>query len=190
MTQVRKSARTQVLARPAGAVSAVGDADSARVSAAGRGITPLEHTGRTESQANGAPAPRRLAVHGGLTIALYWFMPTQASSVAALQFRQDGAEPQLANLRSQVAVVRALADQVEQLSRAADFDGPGAQMVEEMVRLGCRLIDAAAALAVASRVEDSGVFERATMLETVHCGLDDLSPDRECPERMDDAVSR
>jgi hypothetical protein len=98
-------------------------------------------------------------------------MPTQAPSGAALESGQRGlfaAAPQLVNLRSQVAVVRTLADQVEQLSRAADFDGPGAQMVEEMARLGCRLIDAAAALADASQLEDSGVFKRAAMLEAVH----------------------
>jgi hypothetical protein len=85
-------------------------------------------------------------------------MPTQAPSGAALESGQRGlfaAEPQLVNLRSQVAVVRTLADQVEQLSRAADFDGPGAQMVEEMARLGCRLIDAAAALADASQIEEA-----------------------------------
>jgi hypothetical protein len=97
-------------------------------------------------------------------------MPTQTPAVAALESSQDGplaAEARRVNLRSQVAVVRTLADQVEQLSRAADVDGLGAQMVEEMARLGCRLLDAAAALAGVSRVEDSGVFNRAAMLETV-----------------------
>ena len=95
-------------------------------------------------------------------------MPTQTPAVAALESSQDGrlaAESRLVNLRSQVAVVRTLADQVEQLSRAADVDGLGAQMVEEVARLGCRLLEAAAALADASPVEDSGVFKRAAMLE-------------------------
>jgi hypothetical protein len=73
----------------------------------------------------------------------------------------------LVNLRSQVAVVRALADQVEEISRAADADGLGTQFVEEMTRLGCRLLDAAAALTEASPVEESGVFRRASMLPTV-----------------------
>jgi len=97
-------------------------------------------------------------------------MPAQTLSVAAPEFSQDGplaAEPRLVNVRSQVAVVRALADQIEQLSRAADVDALGDQMVEEMARLGCRLLDAAAALADASPGEDSGVFKRAPMLETV-----------------------
>ena len=132
------------------------------------------------------------AVHGGLTIALYWFMPMQTPSVAALESSQDGPlaaelegatppnsapgqrlplarrEPRLVHLRSQLAVVRTLTDQVEQLSRAADVDGLGDQMVEEMARLGCRLLDAAAALAGVSPVEDSGGFKRAATLETVH----------------------
>ena len=72
----------------------------------------------------------------------------------------------MVNLRAQVAFVRTLADQVEQVSRAADVDALGTQMVEEMARLGCRLLEAAAALADASPVEDSGVFKRAATLET------------------------
>jgi hypothetical protein len=97
-------------------------------------------------------------------------MPTQAPSGAALESGQRGlfaAAPQLVNLRSQVAVVRTLADQVEQLSRAADVDDLGTQMIEEMARLGCRLLEAAAALADASPVEDSGVFKRAATLGPV-----------------------
>jgi hypothetical protein len=97
-------------------------------------------------------------------------MPTQTPSIAALESRQDGPlapEARLVNLRSQAAVVRTLADRADQLSRAADVDGLGAQMVEEMARLGCRLLDAAAALARVSPVEDSGVFSRAALRETV-----------------------
>jgi len=66
-----------------------------------------------------------------------------------------------------VAVVRALADQVEQLSRAADADGLGTQFVEELTRLGRRLLDAAA-LTEVSPVEESGVFPRAGLLEAAH----------------------
>jgi hypothetical protein len=111
------------------------------------------------------------ALQAGLTIALVVVMPTQTPSVAALESSKDGplvAEVRLVTLRSQAAVVRTLADQVEQLSRAADVDALGTQMVEEMARLGCRLLDAAAALADALPVEDSGVFKRAAVLETVH----------------------
>jgi hypothetical protein len=73
-------------------------------------------------------------------------MTAHVLSVAALQSSPDGpvaANPRLVNVRSQVAVVRALADQVEQLSRVADVDGLGPQIVEEMARLGGRLLDAA-----------------------------------------------
>jgi hypothetical protein len=59
-----------------------------------------------------------------------------------------------------VAVVRALADQVERVSRAADVDGLGTQIVEEIDRLGCRLLDVAALLAEASPAERSGIFTR------------------------------
>lgn len=90
-------------------------------------------------------------------------MSAQTISVAAPEANQGGplaAEARLVDLRSQVAVVRTLADQVEQLSRAADVASLGGQMVEEIARLGCRLLEAAAALAGVSSVEDSGVFKR------------------------------
>jgi hypothetical protein len=86
------------------------------------------------------------AVHGGLTIAWCSSMTAHILSVAALESSPDGplaANPRLVNVRSQVAVVRALADQVERLSRVADVDGLGTQIVEEMARLGGRLLDAA-----------------------------------------------
>jgi hypothetical protein len=73
-------------------------------------------------------------------------MTAHILSVAALESSPDGplaANPRLVNVRSQVAVVRALADQVEQLSRVADVDGLGPPIVEEMARLGDRLLDAA-----------------------------------------------
>jgi hypothetical protein len=83
-------------------------------------------------------------------------------SPAALGSDEDGrleAELRLGRLRSQAAVVRALADHVEHLSRAGDSDGIGDQLIEEMARLGCRLIEAAGTLA-GSHPEDSGVFAR------------------------------
>jgi hypothetical protein len=96
-------------------------------------------------------------------------MPTQAPAVATLDSgRPLVAEPRLVDLRSRAAIVRTLVDQVEQLTRAADVEGIGAQMVEEMARLGCRLLDAAAALAKVSPVEDSGIFKRAAALEPGH----------------------
>ena len=72
-------------------------------------------------------------------------MHTQLPSLAALESSEDGpllTELHLIRLRSQAAVVRALADQVEQLSRAADAEGLSLQLIEEMVRLGRGLLGA------------------------------------------------
>jgi hypothetical protein len=82
-------------------------------------------------------------------------------SLAALESNDDGplaAELRLARLRSQAAVVRALADHVEHLSRAADADVLGAQLVEEVARLGCRLLEAAASLPGSSRARRKRYF--------------------------------
>jgi len=84
-------------------------------------------------------------------------------SVATLESddeRRLARELRLARLRSQVAVVRAIADQVEHLSRAGDGDGLGEQLIEEMARLGCRLLEAAGSMAEPPSVEDSGIFAR------------------------------
>jgi hypothetical protein len=73
-------------------------------------------------------------------------MTAHIPSVAAPESSQHGprtVDRRLVSVRSQVAVVRALADQVEQLSRAADASGLGIQLAEEMARLGDRLLDAA-----------------------------------------------
>jgi L-amino acid N-acyltransferase YncA len=67
-------------------------------------------------------------------------------------------ELRLARLRSQLAVVRAVADQVEYLSRTAGAEGLGEQLIEEMTRLGYRLLEAAGTRAGTPRPEDSGVF--------------------------------
>jgi hypothetical protein len=70
------------------------------------------------------------------------------------------SELRLAHLRSQVAVVRTIADQVEQLARARDAESLRTQLVEEMARLGCRLLEAAAAFTEVPHGEDSAVFVR------------------------------
>jgi hypothetical protein len=83
-------------------------------------------------------------------------------SIAALTSNNDGpltAELRLAELRAQLAVVRTLADHIEHLARPGDTEGLGEQLVEEMARLGCRVLEAAAALAGAYP-EESGVFAR------------------------------
>jgi|HubBroStandDraft_1064217.scaffolds.fasta_scaffold00666_12 hypothetical protein len=90
-------------------------------------------------------------------------MPAHIPSLSALESSDDGslaAELRLARVRSQVAIVRALADHAETLSRAADAEWVGGQIIEEMARLGCRLLEASQAFVEAPRVEDSGVFAR------------------------------
>jgi hypothetical protein len=84
-------------------------------------------------------------------------------SLAALEADDDGrlvAELRLARLRSQAAVVRALADHVECLARAGDADGIGDQLIEELAQLGCRLLETAGTLARSQGPGDSGVFAR------------------------------
>ena len=46
----------------------------------------------------------------------------------------------------------------------AEVDDLREQIVEEIARLGCRLFEAAAAMAVSRRLEDSGVFLRQPAL--------------------------
>ena len=90
-------------------------------------------------------------------------MPATLPTLAALQSNDDGPlarELRLVRLRSDAAVVRTLADCVEDLSRSADADELADQLIEEMTRLGSHLLDAAAAFAEAPRVEESGVFAR------------------------------
>ena len=85
-------------------------------------------------------------------------------SLATLESNDDvrlAAEVRLAQLRSQAASVHALADQVEHLSRASDADGLSDQLVEELARLGWRLLETAEALVGATRRGDSGIFARA-----------------------------
>jgi|SRR5579872_4075351 len=74
--------------------------------------------------------------------------------------RPLAADPRLARLRSQVALVHTLADHVERLTRFGEADGLGEQLIEEIARLGCRLLEAAASLAESPPSEDSGVFVR------------------------------
>lgn len=90
-------------------------------------------------------------------------MVVHVASPRAPEPNDDGrlaADPRLRRLRSQVAVIRALADEIEVLARPKDADGLSEQIIEEMARLGCRLLEAAASLAEPRRPEDSGVFAR------------------------------
>ena len=90
-------------------------------------------------------------------------MPAHMPSLATLESNDDSqlsAELRLARLRSQVAVVRALADHIDHLARPADTQGLGEQVIEEMARLGCRLLEVAGSLARSPCHEESGVFAR------------------------------
>jgi|CZKU01.1.fsa_nt_gi hypothetical protein len=95
-------------------------------------------------------------------------MSTHVPSLDALESNDDAllaVEVRLAKLRSQVAVVRAIADHVEHLARARHVDGLRAQLLEEMSCLGHRLVEAAAAMTGYPRpAEDSGVFELRDVL--------------------------
>lgn len=54
-------------------------------------------------------------------------------------------DPSRAALRNQLAVVRALMDEVARLQPLAGCGAPSAQLVEELARLGCRCFEAAEA---------------------------------------------
>jgi hypothetical protein len=90
-------------------------------------------------------------------------MPPYVPSIATLEANDDGrltAELRLARLRTQVALVRTLADEIERLSLERQVDGLGEQLVEETARLGCRLLEVASGMTEVPRPGDSGVFER------------------------------
>jgi hypothetical protein len=62
-------------------------------------------------------------------------------------------------IREQAAVVRALSDHLECLGPGQPDDSLRAQLVEELARLGCRIFEAAAALAgVTPPAPQSGVL--------------------------------
>jgi hypothetical protein len=81
-------------------------------------------------------------------------MLTVLATLAIPPSKDDGrlaVEAQLKRVRTQVAAVRAVADHAEQLAQAAAVDRLTEQLVEEMARLGCRLLEAAVSLADATR---------------------------------------
>ena len=81
-------------------------------------------------------------------------MLTVLATLAVRESKDDArlaVEAQLKRVRTQIAAVRAVADHAEQLAQAAAVDRLTDQMVEEMARLGCRLLEAAVSLADATR---------------------------------------
>jgi hypothetical protein len=80
-------------------------------------------------------------------------------SLAVLEPGDDdlvNAELWFARLREQVAVVRTLADHIEQLARPGNAGSLSDQLIEEMARLGCRLFEAAASMAQAPLHQRAG----------------------------------
>jgi hypothetical protein len=77
---------------------------------------------------------------------------------------QHSAEVRLARLRTEVAVVRTLADQIELLVRPRHAEGVRDQLVEELARLGCLLFETAAELTNPPTAEDSGIFPRRSVM--------------------------
>lgn len=76
-------------------------------------------------------------------------MPVHLPSIEALLSGDDRLlHQELGGLavRRQTAVVRALLDQLECLSPLSAIEGLRAQLVEELARLGCTMLEAAASL--------------------------------------------
>jgi hypothetical protein len=77
----------------------------------------------------------------------------------ALESNDDNrhaADARRARLRSQVAVIRTLADRAEHVVRPRESDGLSDQLIEEMARLGCQLLEAAAWLTESPRLQTAG----------------------------------
>jgi hypothetical protein len=72
------------------------------------------------------------------------------------------AETSFGRVLSQVAVLRAFADQAEALARCGLSTGLDEHLVEEMAHLGCVLIESAASLTAlpGASADDSGVHLR------------------------------
>lgn len=59
------------------------------------------------------------------------------------------SQPPLAPVRNQAALARTLLDELEGMAPAFDpARAPSAQAIEELLRLGCRILEAAAVLAL------------------------------------------
>jgi hypothetical protein len=70
-------------------------------------------------------------------------------SLASLESNDDdllATELWFVRLREQVAVVRTIADHIDHFAEPGNADGLREQVLEEMTRLGCRLLEAAAAM--------------------------------------------
>ena len=77
------------------------------------------------------------------------------TTLASHDHSQLPAALRLARLRTEVAVVRTLADHIERLASPRQADGLSEQLIEEMARLGRLLFEAAGELAKAPEPDDT-----------------------------------
>ncbi len=84
------------------------------------------------------------------------FLLHPAASIDAPAARRD-----FGGLRREVALARALLDEVERLAPAGCEAAIDAQTIEELTRVGCRLIETAAALAEGSEARGPGLARAA-----------------------------
>jgi hypothetical protein len=86
--------------------------------------------------------------------------PPQASRPVVVDCRARVDEGQRAALRTQLAVVRSILNELEQVGAARRVPDTGHdQLVEELTRLGCRVFDAA--LSLAREVDEAKAIARA-----------------------------
>jgi hypothetical protein len=105
-------------------------------------------------------------------------MLAPTSSLAAPESDDDGratAKLRLVRLRSQLAVVRALVDQVEHLARRGNAKGLGDQLSEEIGRLGQLLLESATSL-TESQVLMTAESSRDTRRQTARTYPSNPSP--------------
>ena len=74
--------------------------------------------------------------------------------------RQLAADLGLVRVRSQVGAIRTLVDRADELAQPGATGELSEELIEEMARLGCRLLEAAASLAESRRTGESGAFSR------------------------------
>jgi hypothetical protein len=80
---------------------------------------------------------------------------------------QLATELRLVRLRTQVAVVRTLADQIELLMSPRHVDGLSDQLMEEVATLRGRLFEAASELRKSPAQKDTEVFHRRPALRAM-----------------------
>jgi hypothetical protein len=72
--------------------------------------------------------------------------PSASGPISSVQRVAGAAEARLASIRNQTAIVRALADEIDAFGVNGDAS-LRTQLAEELARLGCRILEAASAMA-------------------------------------------